>query len=133
MQTGHNALKWVIAVISAAIGGFFGLFGGTVGAIVGVISGLLVGYYYVHLTLKIKSRYTLLRIFLGTLNGTLAGLISGISVHIPSLFIQQKHGLLGSGGSAISVGATFGVVIGTIFGFIGACIIVSVYRGNKSE
>jgi hypothetical protein len=75
----------------------------------------------------------LLRIFLGTLNGTLAGLISGISVHIPSLFIQQKHGLFGSGGGAISVGATFGVVIGTIFGFIGACIIASIPREKESE
>ncbi len=24
MQTGHNVLKWVIAIVSAAIGGFFG-------------------------------------------------------------------------------------------------------------
>jgi len=93
----------------------------------------LVGYCYVHFTLKIKSRYALLRIFLGTLNGTLAGLISGISVHIPNLFVQQKHGLFGSGGGAISTGAIFGVVIGTVFGFIGACIIASIPREKESE
>jgi hypothetical protein len=133
MQTGRNVLKWVIAIISGAIGGFFGLFGGPVGAFVGVISGLLVGYYYVHFTLKIRSRYVLLRIILGTLNGTLAGLISGISVHIPSLFIQQKHGLFGGDGGAISTGAVFGLAIGTVFGFIGACIIASIPREKESE
>jgi hypothetical protein len=62
----------------------------------------------------------------------LAGLISGISVHIPSFFIQEKHGLVGSGMSAISTGAIFGVVIGTIFGFIGACIISSIPREKES-
>lgn len=133
MNKRHNVLKWVIAVISAAIGGFFGLFGGPVGAIVGIISGLLVGYYYVHFTLQIKSSSTLLRIILGTFYGTLAGLISGVSVHVPSLFIQQKHGLFGSGGGALMTGAIFGVVVGTGVGFIGACIIASIRREDKSE
>lgn len=133
MHKGHNVLKWLIAVISAAIGGLFGQFGGQVGAIVGVISGLLVGYYYVHSALKIGSRSTLLRIIVGTFYGTLAGLISGVSVHLPNFFILLKHGLFGNAGVTLMIGATFGVVVGTVVGFIGACIIASIRREDKSE
>lgn len=126
MKTKHIVLKSVMAVISGAVGGFFGLFGGAAGSVVGIISGLAVGYYYVHFTLNIKSQSGLVRIFLGTINGTLAGLISGVSVHVPNLFVKQGHSFLDSG--ALFTGAIFGIVIGTVFGFIGAIIIASIPR-----
>ncbi len=128
MKTKHIVLKSVMAVISGAVGGFFGLFGGTAGSVVGIISGLAVGYYYVHFTLNIKSQSGLIRIFLGTLNGALAGIISGVSVHVPGLFVKQGHSFLGSGSGALFTGATFGIIIGTVFGFIGAIIIASIPR-----
>lgn len=128
MQTGHNVLKLVIAVISAAIGGSIGILGGPAGAITGVISGLLVGYYYVHFTLKLESPHTLSRIFSGTIYGALAGLISGTSVYIPNILMQA-----GSGKSAgmLGMGAVFGIVVGTAFGFILACIIAFIPREKE--
>jgi hypothetical protein len=131
MQTGHNVLKWGIAVISAVIGGSLGLFGGPEGTAAGVVSGLLVGYYYVHFTLKLKSLHAIFRIILGTLYGALAGILCGISVHIPNLFYNQ--GLLGSDSGAIVIGAGFGVAVGTAFGFVAACVIAFVPAKKESE
>jgi len=128
MQTWHGVLKPVIAVISAAIGGVFGAVGGPGGAILGVISGLLLGYYYVQFTLKLESRNTLTRIFLGTLYGALAGLISGASVHIPNIFIRA-----GSGGgiAMLGLGAMVGIFVGTGFGFIAACVLAFMPKGKE--
>jgi len=126
MQTWHNVLKWVVAVISATVGGFIGIFAGPAGAVTGVVSGLLVGYYYIHFTLKLESRYALVRILRGTFNGALAGLICGASVHIPNLSVQGRE-------ADIFVGAAFGIALGIVFGFIVACIIAFMPREKESE
>lgn len=131
MKTGHNVLKGVIAVIAGITGGFFGSAGGMAGTIVGIITGLIVGYYYVHFTLNIKSPSTLVKIVRGTFNGTLAGLISGVLVHVPSLFISKSHGMF-AGGGGLFVGAVFGVIVGTFLGFFGACTIASIREKSKS-
>jgi F0F1-type ATP synthase assembly protein I len=133
MKIRSNQIKGIIAIISGAIGGFFGLFGGPAGAIVGIISGILVGYYYGHFTLRINNRHVLARIFRGSLYGTTAGLLSGISVHIPSLFMKQEHSLFGSGIDAVSVGAVFGIIVGTFMGFIIACFIDFIRRRTVIE
>lgn len=126
MRSPH--IKSIIAIISGVIGGFFGLFGGPAGVVVGIISGILVGYYYGHFTLQLNKRHVFSRLFLGTLYGTTAGLLSGISVHIPSLFIKQTHSFFGRGSDAVAVGAVFGMIVGTLTGFILVCIIEIVQR-----
>jgi hypothetical protein len=83
--------------------------------------------------LLINYRHVLSRILIGTLYGTAAGLLSGISVHIPILFMQQKHGLLGSGNKAVLIGAVFAVIIGTFGGFSIACFIDLLQRRIVTE
>lgn len=133
MKIRSNQIKGIIAIISGVIGGFFGLFGGPTGAIVGIISGILVGYYYGHFTLRINDRHVLSRIIRGSLYGTASGLLSGISVHIPSLFMIQEHSLFGTGIDALSVGALFGIIVGTITGFIIVCFIDFIRRRTLIE
>ena len=117
----------VLKIISGVVGGFFGLIGGGyMGLIVGVFSGFLVGHYYVYFILKIRVKHVFLKILLGTIYGALSGLISGVSVHLPAMFVDPHHSLFG-------VGAMFGVVIGGVLGFIGICIIVSLYRVEDNE
>jgi hypothetical protein len=105
----------------------FGLVGGTFGWMVstgypgiflaGLMSGLAVGYAYAHLILNVKSRWTLVRIWWGSLYGLLAG---GLSGGYTALSMSRGDDPLRF---YVALGAIYGALPGLALGFVFACII----------
>jgi hypothetical protein len=107
-----------VAVICAAMAGLIGAMSGKeVGAAMGVVNGLAVGYTYVHFALLVRKGNAFSKILTRTGYGSVAGLVSGGLVHVPGLFnnYRDAHNMLG-------LGTVAGIVIGTVFGFILACL-----------
>lgn len=114
----YRSLYWVVAIACAVIAALMGsISGGEAGAAMGVFNGLAVGYAYVHLALRVKTGNIAQKMLTRTVYGALAGLVSGGLAHVPGLFVNNREasGLLG-------LGAVAGLIIGTVFGLILACL-----------